>query len=425
MTLAAGTNATSIGRSRPGPYPMKALAVLLVGSLAANAVLVAVLLKRSPSPEASRGTNPPTAVAAPETKPAVSPPAATKAAPAETRRDTNFGALAAQLRTAGYSEDVVRNVVADIIGHHFKARRRALGLDASRQPHEFWKSAVVFGNAGTPEQLAARRALEREMRDTLVALFGHDYDVSEDDRQRRAHGLPEATAQKLHKILADYRELEEQARADVKSTAEIRAKLELLGKEKRADLERLLTPEELEEFDLRMGAGQPLLNRLGQFEVTEAEFRALYAAQKAFNAANPNVPPRERTARFEPEFQRVLGERRYAELLAGNERGARQTGAFVEMRAFVVEHNLSPSVAADVLRLESQYQPQMSVVAENPSLTAEQKAATRATLGAAARKELLRTLGPTAFEAYEKTKGRWLPPATSTPAPADPAAGSR
>lgn len=399
-----------------GAYPMKAPALLLAGSLVLNAALVIALTTRSaPPPPASASTT--------QQQPRATPPPANAIAASspqtirpEGLREADFRALANHLRGAGYSEEIVSNVIADVVGHHFKARRRALGLELGRDPLEFWRSPVVSNSAGTPEEIAGRRALDREQRELLRTLFGANFDVSEETRRRRGHGLPEDTAAKLNKIFADYREMEEQARDDAKSTADIAAKLDLLGREKRADIERLLTPEQLLEFDLRMGAGSALHNRLGQFEVSEAEFRALYAAQQAFNAANPGLRPRERSLQFEPELRRVLGETRYAELLGANSRADQQSREFVELRALVLEHNLSPSVASDVLRLQAQYQPQLRLVAQNSSLTPEQKESTRATLAAAARKELLHVLGPGAYEAYEKTRSSWLPP-RSGPAP--------
>lgn len=87
------------------------------------------------------------------------------------------------------------------------------------------------------------------------------------------------------------------------------------------------------------------------------------------------------------------------------------------MRSFVLGLNLSPSVASEVLTVQAQFQPQLNLVAQNPSLNAEQKAATRATIGGIARKQLLRVLGPNGFEAYEKTKASWLPPPTNPPPP--------
>lgn len=395
-----------------------AVFALLAGSLIANAVFVGVLLKRPSTAPAPAAPAPATAITSSAASPGAAPAAPATAAsfPAiENWRVEDFRRLSDQLRARGLPEEVVRNVVGDVVGHHFKARRRVLGVDPQRDPSEFWKTAVTRIGAGTPEQIAARRALEREMRDVLRATLGPDYDISEEDRRRRGHGLPPETAEKLNKIIADYRELGEQARDQATSTTDVAARFALLEREKRADLERLLTPEQLLEFDLRMGAGSGLHNRLGEFAVNEAEFRALYAAQKAFEAANPNLRPRERTAQFEPEIRRVLGESRYAELLAANNRGEQQTRAFIEMRSFVVGHNLAPGIASEVLALQEQFQPQLNVVNQNPSLTAEQKTAARANVAAAARRELLRVLGPAAFEAYDQTRAGWLPPAPSTP----------
>jgi len=96
----------------------------------------------------------------------------------------------------------------------------------------------------------------------------------------------------------------------------------LLEKEKRADIERVLSPEELHTFDLRNGAGSSRLrNHLGAFQPTEAEFLALYPFFKAAAAAEsgPSAQPMSRETRLaqraalDEEVRRVLGAQRFAE----------------------------------------------------------------------------------------------------------------
>ena len=78
------------------------------------------------------------------------------------------------------------------------------------------------------------------------------------------------------------------------------------------------------------------------------------------------------------------------------------------------------AAASEILALESQFKPQLNVVAQNPSLTADQKAAARTEIAAKARQELLRVMGPAAFDAYEKDRAAWLSSSRISPGPPPP-----
>jgi hypothetical protein len=119
-------------------------------------------------------------------------------------------------------------------------------------PVEYWKSPVVFA---TPEENAARRKLEREQETILREVLGPDFKLSEDRFAQLYHGISAPTVEKMKKIFSDYRELEEQIREQAGPRDDVAAKFQLLEKEKRADIERALTPAELHTFDLRNGAG--------------------------------------------------------------------------------------------------------------------------------------------------------------------------
>ncbi len=73
-----------------------------------------------------------------------------------------------------------------------------------------------------------------------------------------------------------------------------REKLALLNRERRADLERVLTPEELFEYDLRQGpTAMRLRSQLAAFQPTEEEYRAIFTVQHALDrravATRPTV----------------------------------------------------------------------------------------------------------------------------------------
>lgn len=123
----------------------------------------------------------------------------------------------------------------------------------------------------------------------------------------------------MKRLFADYKELENDIRDTWVPGDDIGAQLGFLEKEKRADLERILTPEELHMYDLRNGAASGnLRSHFGSFQPTEAEFLALYPiAKEIFQREQPRRMSREarqeQQARLHEAVRRVLGEARYAE----------------------------------------------------------------------------------------------------------------
>lgn len=227
-------------------------------------------------------------------------------------RAADFVALGERLRAEGFPPDVVRNVVADVIGHHYEQIGYAT-IRPKRDPAEYWRSVVI---RPTPAENTARRKLEDEQSAMGEAVFGRDYRVSDDLARRRYHGISEANVEKMKKIFADYAQLEDELRAQGNAPA-LQARWEMLSRELRADLERTLTPEEYRLYELRNGsATQRLKSYLGAFEVTEAEFLALHPTAQELEAQAAQFRGREgrqaEMARLEAAARRVLGEERYA-----------------------------------------------------------------------------------------------------------------
>jgi hypothetical protein len=153
-------------------------------------------------------------------------------------RATDFTALAERLRAEGFPPTVVRNVVEDVVGHHF-AQVGYATVRPKRDPAEYWRSPVT--GPATPTENAARRKLEREQSIMFEAVFGRDYRTSDDRARQYYHGISEPNVEKMKKIFADYAQMEEELRSQAASMPGLQARLEVLSREKRADLERALT----------------------------------------------------------------------------------------------------------------------------------------------------------------------------------------
>ncbi len=392
------------------------LTLILAASLAANAWF----LFRTSRAGGPRDTSP--AVAAPTPAPARSvPPEASSPArpPAAPRTEADFRRLRTELEALGLAPGIVRTVIAMLLNQAFQQRIAA--LQGQPGPDEYWRNPSARAAAAAA---AGMRELSREQRRLFRELVGSELDLDETASRRQFGGLPADKVAGLKRILADYADLEEQTFADQGGPGTShRARLELLAREKRADIERLLSPEELLTYDLRNStAAHQLRGRLGQFEATEAEFRALYPAFKAVLDASGNDQPgravaemrslrEERERQLDAQLRHGLGEERYRAWQEANDTALQQT------RALTARLNLPPQVAHDVIAVQKEFTPQLAAVDRDRDLSPNQRDARASALGLAARERLIQLLGPDGFEAYKRQGGGWLGAALSRTAP--------
>ncbi len=99
------------------------------------------------------------------------------------------------------------------------------------------------------------------------------------------------------------------------------------------------TPVGLLDYELRSSPSASWVRgRIGQFEATEQEYRALYAIRKTFgekySPADGKVPPELARGRsvaeqsLEDKFREVLGDARYAEYLSAKQPALSETSEF-------------------------------------------------------------------------------------------------
>jgi hypothetical protein len=279
---------------------MKISALVLCASLAANAALFAAFAFKSSSvpgtaarttfaarADASGLTTTKNSESAAEADTASSDnlPAATWS----TLQNSDLATLVARLRAAGFPPNVIRRVVADQLALEYTKRYSDLLKQLFDRP--FWKDSS--GGSFDPKILSAFRAATKEYTDQLKSLVGEDpaADNSASTSQKQRYGdLPKAKIEQLQAIEADYNELTMQVRNDAHGLMlpEDNAKLALLDKEKLADFAKVLTPQELEEYNLRSSTtASQMRSTLATFNPTEAEFRALFKFQSALDEQYP------------------------------------------------------------------------------------------------------------------------------------------
>lgn len=251
---------------------MKTLLNVLIGlSIVGSGALAYALLQ----PESR-----PAALSAPAAAPAAAAPKTPGAETWSRLNNEDLGQLAANLREAEFPPHIVRAIIAAQIGAEFDERRKA--IDAARSDM-FWKSSTE--DAAKEKQL---RELNREQARRLRTVLGDEGDIQVVYEDRGLEILPAAKAALAKDIIRRFSEESQEFYA--RWTAEggsggmdMAQKMDSIARAQREELAKVLSPSELEEYELRASStAQQMRWNLSAFNPTETEFRAIFALQREF-----------------------------------------------------------------------------------------------------------------------------------------------
>jgi len=403
---------------------MKALPLLLVASLVANAAFVTVTLRRPASDSAaafSDSGNPASAGASAAARAkAASGSAATQTDIVSALKANDPEALRDLLRSAGLPDETVRNLVGTAIWSRYRDRMKA--LQPKPDPSKpWWKNdqGNWYGNM-TREQRSEMRRLQREANDESTRVLGPNKDNNGWGHQdARLTFLPEEKRASYREIEQDYQDLIQEVQQDMQGFAlpSDTEKIRFLKEEQKRDLAAILTPAELADYELRMSnTAQQLRWKMTRFDGTEDEYRKVFAAQKAFDDSqqtdaygNPiNQTPEDWKKRQEAEkvlgtqIKEALGADRYADYVRS------QTYEYQQLSSVAKRLALPPETVSQVYNLRSEVSAESQRIADNESLAPDQKKQAFAELAARTREQVKKSLGDEAAGVYLKSGMSWL-----------------
>lgn len=391
---------------------MKASPPVLLCSLAANVALVGVLLWRVASPAA-------TAIHAPSPAGPAAVPASGAAASVvppdlgpETWKYLSAGSDAefvARLRAEGFPPHLLFALVETRL-----RARHADELKRFRPPadYAYWRQGPQDDDL-SPEDRAARRALDRRIGDERRQLLGPDADlITAAERANRTRSLGNISDEKADQVLEinkDYTEIAARLRDRARGVTlpEDREQLAFVEQERRADLAKVLTPDELREYDLRSSPSAiTVRSRLRGFDATEEEFRALAGLQLAFDSTygrtslSPEQEQRRTAAAAEltTQIQALLPPERFAEYQVKTDQ------TYPAVAGLISQYN-SPSDAATVVGAQRDLAQRFNALRQNRDLPAAVRDAQLDALSAEANRRMAAALGSDAFSVYKRNGG--------------------
>jgi hypothetical protein len=218
--------------------------------------------------------------------------------------EPDFVIYIARLRAFGTPETQVRDIIFGAVDAMYRPRRAALRPPKKADDGKFWERGRRFFYGGdsqaTKEQRAQLSALQKEESDLLKSLFGDDYllqrakdsgNPTPIDWMEKQYGfIPKDLREKVQAIEQRMNEAKQDIYAanDGMFDPDSQADLRKVEKKSRDELAKMLTPDQLLEWDLRHSdTANQLKNDLSAFDPSEDEYRAVFKYKQAQDDLNP------------------------------------------------------------------------------------------------------------------------------------------
>jgi LysM repeat protein len=326
----------------------------------------------------------------------------------------------ANLRAISCPEQTIRDIIiADI--NALYARRRATEIQTPEQ--QWWRA--------TPDPVVLRSAREKllaldaERRALLTRLLGPGWDQTEMISVRNPRGvvldgpvlgwLPEDIKRRINEVVAASQQQMDEllARARREGRQPTAKELAALRDQTRVELQKVLSPGQVEEFLLRYSHNATQLRSqlaaLKHFDAAPDEFRALFRVNEQFDsriqALSDSLNPNDVAARQALEQQRdtalrnALGAERYAKYVALQDADYRTAYAQALDAA-------SPNSAATLYDINREAQAELARLKANTNYTTQQLAIE------------LKRVELEQLKAAAEAVGQTVPAGPDTPAPA-------
>lgn len=331
----------------------------------------------------------------------------------------------ANLRSLGCPEQTVRDIIVADVNALFDMRRRA-AVEPQTQ-YEFWKPDALPAFSSHPaEQIRERfeqlRKLADEKRLVLRELLGIEWTERMDatfsplnPREQLLTFLPMEKRLKVEEIEQRFSAMLMRRTTDASGREQL-GNFKRLQVEKRAELEKILSTEELADYDLRLSpAAATLRSKLGSVNVSEAEFREMVGIRRKFDeefgglvgidAADQAARERREMAqqKMDDQLLRILGRQRFADFQR------KQDWAYHGAVLAAARSGLPNEAAEGVYEMKQIAEAEVQRVRGDAGLPPEERRRILNDMRTAVEESVLKVLGKEGYDAYQKQPGSsWL-----------------
>ena len=340
------------------------------------------------------------------------------------------------LRAIGCPAETIRDLITADVTKLYEARFKAL-RPGSTNKYEYWKPGLaMFKEMADESQVEKRQALSREKRALLTELLGSAPEEKPDlmamfgggnPFERMLDFLPSGKQTQSMEIEQKYNaKLMKSMDGGGFGDADGMKNMVKVQKEKEAELAKVLTPAELEDYNLRMSQTANMMRfQLTSFDPSEQEYRDVFKAKKKFDDEYgfAGIPPTDKAERekydaakkeLETQLKQTLGETRYTDY----ERA--QDYVYQGLYRFTEKQQLSRDAANKVFDMKKVAEEQAKKIRNDSALSSEQRQAALAGIRTETESAVTGVLGAQGYEAFKKASqaSSWLKQLSPDPKPA-------
>jgi hypothetical protein len=332
----------------------------------------------------------------------------------------------AKLRSVDCPEETIRDIIVADVNKLFRSKRDAINGDD--EEYKYWKTENNWETKAGRERQKQFQALEKEKSALLVELLGVDPTKERnkelgyfDYREQRLSFLPEEKRSQAREVQEGFQELKQEIYRDAIYDADDWRKLRKIETDEMAKLATILTPEELEQYQLRNShTADQLRSDLDGFEPTEDEFKEIFHLREARadelissndqDDKETQETRKKATEEINAQVKAQLGDARFAEY----ERA--QDWSYKELERLTEKLELPKESAAAVYDMKKVAEDQVKEIRSDKSLTPEQRTQALQAVREATEKAVATSLGGEKnFNRYKLRGGWWISNLAPTP----------
>ena len=332
----------------------------------------------------------------------------------------------ANLRSVDCPEETIRDIIFADVNKLYAGKFKL--LRGEEGDYKYWKGNRSWSNNKEGLERQKRiRELEKEKSALLVELLGVDPEKDRqkemgysDYRDRNLSFLPEEKKKLARDIQEKFEEQRQELYRNGIYDEEDQKALKKVYEAQMAEMAKVLTPQELEEYDLRASQiASQLRYDLDGFEPTENEFREVYRLRKAreddlaysYDPDDKAGQERRKKAGEEVDLQikAQMGDARYAEYKRS------QDYSYKELARLSDRLELPKGTAVAVFDMKKVAEDEVRKVREDKTLTNEQRTQALQAIRMETEKAITESLGESGLKKYRSRGGYWISNLAPTP----------
>jgi hypothetical protein len=325
----------------------------------------------------------------------------------------------ANLRAIGCPENTIRDIIIADVNSLFESRKKA--LRANTKKFEFWKAGNMFAAVMDEDKIKQSQEMAQEKRTLLKDLLG----VAPDEKPDLLSGmnpfesmldfLPAEKQTGVMEVLQKYQAKIMKSFSGGAPDADDLKKVQLIQKDMEKELGTIMTPDELQDYQLRMSQTSMMMRMtLSSFDPNQKEFVDIFNLKKPFDDefgayGMTGTTPEEQKKRNASEtelsskIKEILGDDRYKDY----ERS--QDFVYQGLYKLAEKNGLDKSAAISAYEMKKAAEDQAGKVRGDPSLTPAQRTAALESIRTETDTSLKQVLGGNAWQSYQSQPGAyWL-----------------